>query len=162
MAEANMTMISRAEVTSIITPATGRKALVLDGTTIELGDTGIRDLSGMFDAGKVASGRLTVQRVGNTVTWSVKSLNLAAGVTSIWSLITNTSLVGMLPSGSYSENATLMQSDAESARFIVGNNNAAIHYGISAVNYSGTLTYLTNRAWPTALPGVADGQPVGV
>lgn len=162
MATPENTLISRAEVTSITAATTGRKALVLDGATLELGDTGIRDLSGMFDASTVASGRLLVQRIGNTVTWTLISLNLAAGVTSIWSLMTNANLAGMMPPGSYSEAAVLMQSDTESARFIVGNNNVAIHFGISAVNYVGTLTYLTNKAWPTTLPGVADGQPVGV
>lgn len=98
MAQASVTLITRAEVTSIADATTGRKALVLDETTIELGDTGPRDLSGIFIAGKVASGRLLVQRDGSVVTWSLASFNLASPVGSVHDLVQSATLVGFMPS----------------------------------------------------------------
>jgi len=163
MAAPENTLITRAEVTSITDATTGRKALVLDGATLELVDTGIRDLSGLFTAGNVASGRVLVQRTGRTVTWTLVSLNLAGSVASVWSILANTAgrFDGFKPT--YTAAATLMQSEAEYARIMVnGSGSVDIHYGAAGVNYVGTITYTTTAPWPTTLPGVADGQPVGV
>lgn len=161
MAEANMTMISRAEVNSIITPETGRKALVLDGTTIELGDTGLRDLSGLFVPGNVASGRLMVRRVGNMVTWLLNPITLAGEVATVWNLISDPLVLRGFGS-EYTQAVPLMQSESEHARLLASRNAVEIHYGIAGVGYRGTLSYLTTETWPASLPGVADGQPVGV
>lgn len=160
MATPETTLITRAEITSITTPATGRKALVLDGATIELGDTGMRDLSGMFVAGKVASGRLLVQRVGNTVTWTLVPLKLAGPVGTVHDIVKSSTLTGFMPR--YAAATTMLQSDAEQARLITISDGLSIHYGLADVNYSASFTYITTNAWPTTLPGVADGQPVGI
>lgn len=149
----------------ITNAATGRVAFEVkgvDGTTktVENGDTGVRDLSGLFNAGKVTSGRVLVRRIGNVVTWTLVSLNLAGPVASVHDLIGNTGLAGFMPD--YLAAASLMQSEAEHARLITGTNSLSIHYGMAGVNYVGVLTYVTGKAWPTALPGVADGQPVSV
>lgn len=164
MADANKTLITRAEVTSILTPATGRKALVIDGATIELGNTGIRDLSGIFDAGKVSAGKATVQRIGNTVTWMLEPVTLPAGATHPWVIISNTGgrLNGFLPTVLQAR-STLITTGLAPVRFVVGaNGNVEIHYGVASSSYAGTLTFVTEAAWPTTLPGVANGQPVGV
>lgn len=160
MATPETTLISRAEVTSITTSATGRKALTLDGSTIELGDTGWRDLTGLYTAGKVTSGRVLVRRMGNVVTWNLQSLNLAGPVASTHDFINSSTLAGFMPE--YLSAGVLMQSDSELARLVVGTNTLSVHYGIEAVNYIGGLSYVTYKAWPTTLPGVADGQPVGI
>lgn len=160
MATPENTLISRAEVTSITDATTGRKAFVLDGSTIELGNTGLRDLSGMFTAGKVTSGRLLVQRINNTVTWTLVSLNFAGPVGDIHDFITSTTLAGFMPT--YQAATTLLQSNTEQARLITIANGLSIHYGIAAVGYVSSFTYTTTNVWPTTLPGVADGQPVGV
>lgn len=162
MAEANMTMISRAEVTSITTPATGRKALVLDGTTIELGDTGLRDLSGMFVAGKVSSGRLLVKRVGSTITWYFINVQIASNATHPWDILaTSTPISWFAPeANSY---WPVMSNGTDTGRISINGLGAvAIHYGEPSHTYTATVTYNTSRPWPTTLPGVADGQPVGV
>lgn len=163
MAATNMTLITRAEVTSVTTPTTRRKALVLDGDTIELGNTGLRDLSGLFTAGSVASGRVLVQRIGNTVTWTLVSLNLAGAVPSVHNILANTSgrFDGFKPS--YTMASVLMQSSSILGRLMInGSGSVDIHYGTGGVAYPGEITYQTNAPWPTTLPGVADGEPVGV
>lgn len=163
MAEPLMTIVTRADITSITDATTGRKALVLDGSTIELGKTGMRDVSGLFVADHVTSGRVLVERVGNLVTWTLVGLNLKGPVTSVWSVLANTAgrFDGFKPV--YTQAATIMQSDAELARLMInGSGSVDIHYGAAGVNYPGQITYTTTQPWPTVLPGVADGQPVGV
>lgn len=163
MATLEYTLLSRAEINSITTPATGRKALVLDGTTIEVGNTGLRDVSGLFVADHVASGRILVQRIGNTVTWSLIGVNLAGSVSSVWSLLAN-------PAGrfdsfrpAYTAAAALFESKTSSARLIInGSGSVDIHYGQAGLGYGGSISYVTNNPWPATLPGVADGQPVGI
>lgn len=162
MATPDITLITRAEVTSIADATTGRKALVLDGATIELGDTGLRDLRPMFTPGRVASGRVLVQRVGSRVTWYLDSLNLAAGVTTIWNLIPAGGNLARF-AAPVTAGATLMQSKSEYARLVIGiGGSIDIHFGASGINYIGVISYDTKLGWPVALPGVADGQPVGV
>lgn len=145
---------------------TGRVAFEIQAgtgkTTVECGNTGLRDLSGMFVTGKVTSGRVLVQRIGNTVTWYLVNLNLASGVTTVHNVIPGGgNLARMVPP--YTATEALMQSEAEHARLVIGiGGSLDIHFGISGVNYTGVITYTTNMAWPAALPGVADGQPVAV
>ena len=161
MAEANMTMISRAEITSITDATTGRKALVLDGTTIELGDTGLRDLSGMFVAGSVESGRVLVQRVGNVVTWTLSSVKVPAGTTTIWKVLESAEFSGLLPP--VLAFAPMMGTSTNTSRVVLTPaGKLELHYTINATTYTGVLTFQSHQAWPTALPGVANGQPVGV
>ena len=161
MAEANMTVITRADVTSITTPATGRKALVLDGTTIELGDTGLRDLSGMFVAGSIESGRILVQRVGNVVTWTLSSVKVPTGVTTIWKVLESTAFSGLLPP--VLAFAPMMGTSTNTSRVVLTQSGKLeLHYSINATTYTGVLTFQSYQAWPSALPGVANGQPVGV
>lgn len=161
MATPENTLISRAEVTSITTTATGRKALTLDGGTIELGDTGLRDLSGLFTAGKVTSGRVLVQRIGNVVTWQFDLVTLPADAVHPWAIITNaTALSGVLPTvGTHTVPAITVAGGA--VRLVVeANGTVSIYYGIPATAYLGVLTYVTTKPWPTTLPGVADGGGV--
>lgn len=145
-------------------PATGRKTLTVNGgTAIELGDTGLRDLSGMFAAGKVASGRVLVRRQGNLVTWYFVDLKLATGATSAETILTNGD-GSLTPFGAdYQTHSTAMINASTFARLMVtGTSSIAVHYGVAGVGYSCTITYLTSKPWPTTLPGVANGQPVGV
>ena len=60
MAEDNLRVITRAQMTSIGATATGRKALVLEGMTIELGYTGIMDVTSV--AVGLASGSIELWR----------------------------------------------------------------------------------------------------
>lgn len=162
MATPDMTLITRAEVTSITTAATGRKAFTLDGATIELGDTGLRDLSGMFVAGKVASGRALVRRAGNTVTWFFAGVNLAAGTTNNETIINIDSNVAQF-APKYTAGSTVLAGGTEIARVVANaSGSVSVLDGLPGYSYTGSLTYLTDKTWPATLPGVADGQPIGV
>lgn len=70
MAEKNMTMVTRAQVDWITTAATGRKAFVLDGMTIELGFTGVMDVTSLalgLESGKIELWRSADKAVLNFV-----------------------------------------------------------------------------------------------
>jgi len=166
MADANKTLITRAEFSSIITPATGRRALLIDGETTELGDTGPRDLSGLFITSAVASGQVVVQRRGNVVEWQLINVVLPAGATASWPILSNTDLGGILApfmGSSGSRLSTGIVNGGDTARVRVSNGgNVELHYAETGVAWNFTLTLLTDRAWPTTLPGVALGSPVGV
>lgn len=165
MATPENTLISRAEVTSIITPATGRRALVLDGATIELGDTGQRDLSGAFEAGAVTSGQVIVQRIGNVVEWTFNAVVLPAGVTSAWTIMKAAAggYTAFLPEYGV-QAATLIDGTSEylSRVIVPASGDVAFHYAEAVRPWTGIVTFVTSRAWPTSLPGVVRGQPVGV
>lgn len=160
MADADKTLITRAQITSITTPATNRKALVLDGATIELGDTGIRDVSGLFVAGTVLSGRLLLRRVGNIVQIIFADLKVTAAVSG-----TNVKIHD-LASGfraPYSEaEAYNTGAAAPQGRLASAGAGVYVQFANSTFTYATVLTYVTSDAWPSSLPGVADGQPIGV
>jgi hypothetical protein len=161
MADANKTLITRAEVTSIITPASKRRALVIDGVTIELGDTGPRDLSGMIT--NVVSGRLLVQRVGQATTYSVVNIQTPESMAGQAVTILPGSALNMSPFRPfYTVNAAhLAGSNGQMARLVVAASGAVqIHYAQPGVSYSGALTFVNSAGWPATLPGVEDGQPV--
>ena len=154
MADANKTLITRAEVTSIITPATGRFALVMDGQTIDLGDTGVRDVSANLDPAKVsgiAAGQLLVRRSGKFNTVVISVTPSVAGNTQI----TKTGLgAGFAPEVNYfcqSPNGTVGITTA---------GNIYINPTVIGVRSQVVLTYDTSAAWPTTLPGVKRGDPV--
>lgn len=160
MADANKTLITRAEITSITTPATNRKALVLDGATFDIGDTGMRDVSGLVVTNTVASGKLLVRRFGNVVQIIFNDLKVTAAVNG-----TNVKIYD-LPSGfrapyaaaeAYNTGATAPQGRVSSAGAGV-----YVQFANSTFTYALVITYITSDPWPSSLPGVADGTPIGV
>lgn len=165
MADANKTLITRAEVTSVITPTVGRTALVLDGATREIGDTGLRDLSGLFEPGSVTSGQVKVRRIGYVIEWQFINIVLptsAQGQTIMSNAgVAAGALTAFLPAAGDRLAVGLIGSDTARARVSVAG-TIQIQYGEAAVVWNATVTFLAERAWPTSLPGVADGQPVGV
>ncbi|NUU30836.1 hypothetical protein [Arthrobacter sp. C9C5] len=162
MAEASMTLITRAEVTSISDVTTGRKALVLDGNTLELGTTGLRDLSGMFKSGSVLGGRVIVRRTGSTVTWHFIGVQIAANATHPWEIITASSaLLPFAPEVNIYEAA--MSNGSDTGRILIDAAGAvSVHYGEPSNSYTAVITFNTGRSWPSSLPGVVNGQSVGV
>lgn len=163
MADANKTLITRAEVTSIITPASKRRALVIDGVTIELGDTGPRDVSGGLI--NTVSGRLLVQRTAQLVTFSWVKVkipeNLAGeGVTILPSTHPNMSPFRPFYAASVPH---LAGSNGQMGRLVVSSSGSVqIQFAQPDVEYSGVVTFTNSAGWPSALPGVEDGQPVVV
>lgn len=154
----------------ITNAATGRVAFQVkadDGTTktVECGSTGLRDLSGMFPAGAVTSGRVLVERAGNTVTWYFQAVNLPAGATAAHTILENNTLLSpFMPQ--YQSQVATMSNGTEIARLVVGAaGTVRIDYGEAGYTYTGVVTFTARNngaGWPTTLPGVADGQPVAV
>lgn len=145
-------------------PATGRKTLTVNsGTAIELGDTGLRDLSGMYQAGAVSSGRVLVHRVGNVVTWIFENVLLASPATHPWTIFASSSALSGFVHDVSAQSTTAMAGTSGQARILVNpSGSVQFHYGQSTIAYVATITFVTTKPWPTALPGVANGQPVGV
>lgn len=163
MADANKTLITRAEVTSIITPATGRRALVIDGATIELGDTGVRDLTGLLIAGTVQSGRLLGRRVGSVVTFIFDALKTTAAVDG-----TNAKILDLGANGLPGFRAPYTESEAfntgataPQGRLAVAGNGVYVQFANSTFTYTTQMTFQTTDGWPSTNPGVADGSPIG-
>lgn len=166
MATPENTLITRAEVTSIISAASGRKALVLDGATIELGDTGWRDLSGSLNA-LVTSGRVLVRRQAGSVTWNFINIVLASGASTsaqdIFNTTADTLRDAFLPDYVAYESSKL--NAAVTGRFaVLISGSPRLDYGTTGAAYNGIVSFPVrgSGAWPGTLPGVADGQPVGV
>lgn len=160
MATPETTLITRAEVTSITTTATGRKALTLDGSTLELGDTGWRDLSGSLHA--QVTGRILVRRQAGRVTWNFINVVIqSGGSATAQNLFGNTDALRdpFLP------DTVAYVMAASTARFsILAAGSPRLDYATIGGGFSTTVSFPVRGtgAWPTTLPGVADGQPVGV
>lgn len=163
MATPDKTLITRAEVTSIITPATGRVALVLDGKTIELGDTGWRDLSGSLNT-LVSSGRILVRRQKGTITWRFIDVILAAGATTAQNLLSSVDpLVTPFLPGYHSYDSVKSSGTVEGRFTVLTAGSPRLDYATVSAGYAGLVSFPYRDAWPaTALPGVADGEPIGV
>lgn len=154
---------SEDDFTLIKTPATGRVAMVFPGgPTVELGDTGERDITGDLIAGTVASGRLLTFRSGSMSGVRFEQLKLVAGDGT-----GNTQIRGGSSSGSaiygfrpvYSEWKSLkVNSAGHAVRINVGNTmGVQVQFALAGVEITGTVMWHTVAAWPTSLPGVADG-----
>jgi hypothetical protein len=164
MATPGNTLITRADVTSVIDAVSGRKALVLDGQTLELGDTGWRDLSGSLNT--LVTGRILVRRQANRVTWRFIAVVLAAGATTAQNLFNATADVLRDPFLPDSAEYAAVQSNATmTGRFsILTAGSPRLDYATVGAGYSGSVSFPVRGtgAWPSTLPGVADGQPVTV
>lgn len=164
MADANKTLITRAEVTSMIVAATGRRAQYFDGETSDAASwTGIRDLTGLLMSGKVKSGRLLVARRGFDVWWIFDNLAVAdAGVGQNWQILDAPS--GIVPFRPPYRATHDFQgaSTGGSMRLMVTETGRVYVYYAGAPAISTIMHTLTVQPWPTTLPGVADGDQVVV
>ncbi len=157
MASAALTLISRAELTSINEPEYGRRALVIDGMTIELGDTGLRDLTGLLQ--NVKSGKLYFRRIGYEAQfWADNIVKEVAGNTSI--------VPGTASLATAATSVTTWEAVGGTGLARLGISSAGnVVLNGEPGTYSGGLKVLTAAAWWNSarpLPGVAYGQPVGV
>lgn len=164
MATPENTLITRAEVTSIFNPAAGRVALILDGTTVELGNTGWRDLSGQLNP--LVTGRVLVRRALDTVTWEFINIVLAAGATSAQNIFAGMpgSLVEPFLPDRHTYEAVKSNATLEGRFAVLSNGSPRLDYATVGAGYSGQVSFPVrgSRTWPGTLPGVADGQPVAV
>ena len=164
MAALNMTLITRAELNSVLVPETGRKALVLDGQVLEFGDTGLRDLTGLLKPSATLGGKVLVKRVGHVITWYVSALQVSASTTSNWPLIEAAGgHVLNLFAPDQNIYTTVMTSATDTGRlYLNGLGGLDLHHGEPNASYTAVISFATSRPWPTVLPGVANGQPVGI
>ena len=165
MATPENTLISRAEVTSVVSATSGRKALVLDGSTLELGDTGWRDLSGSLDP--LVTGRVLVRRQAGRVTWNFINIVLASGASTSAQNIFNATADSLrdpfLPD--YVAYAPAKVNATVEGRFsVLVSGSPRLDYATVGAAYSMMVSFPVRGTgtWPATLPGVADGQPVGV
>lgn len=154
MAEANKTLISRAEVDSVINPTAKWVALVIDGQTVELGNTGWRDLSGTLqNVTAPAAGQLVAIRAGNTVTVKVAVTPIGAGQVQI------SKAANPLPS-SFRPAVTLYTPGRGGTIGIAAGGTVYVFPDGTGSKIDATLTFATDAVRPGTLPGVALGEPV--
>jgi len=148
---------------------TGNTGWVAEGA---LADTGWRDVSSIVTPGSgITVSALNVRRVGNRVTVRMSLTGFTAVAGAQANLLLNGSNIlgsGFAPAGG---SAGLI---AGTATWLSGNKACAVHwhptdatasYGLRATNFSasdassqtvnGQLTWFTDGAWPTSLPGSA-------
>jgi len=117
-----------------------------DREQIIYGDTGRRDVTSLFGA-SVTAGRVILQRYGRHVTITLDNVTVPTGAPTVVGIIPigfRTTSAAVYPVG-YAPNTATVWSD--------GNINLPTGSG----RY-GSFTYLTEQAWPTSLPGTADGS----
>lgn len=162
MAASDMTLISRNDIDVITDKTTGRIAWVVkasDGThaTVERGYTGIRDVTGLMTG--MTAGKVTVARDGSTVVIRFDDVKASAAQ----QVLTGTTPANM--SAFYPESGTLagplVRANTLAEKIAITSGGILKLYNSSTTDgYSGVLTFVTNKAWPTTLPGVADGTGV--
>lgn len=136
----------------IETPATGRRRLVLSsGTTIELGSTGSRDVSGLLtNVTSVAAGMLVVIREGMTTSIKLKVTPSSSGNV----------VVAQLPT-SFAPDTTLYTGTRQGRQAAIDVNGRVYASGaVSGQPEDAVLTFVSSRGWPGSLPGVPLGDPV--
>lgn len=171
MADANKTLITRAEITSAEVAASNRKTLTLDGVTIDVGDTGVRDLSALINiATNLDSGRLLLARNGRRVQLWLVNVVVKAGAASPTIVMTNSrsNTSGFYPpyvatgrAVAASGNGTA-SAGASADVYVNTSLGVVLHGATPGVAYQASLCWDTLAGWPNVLPGVADGSPIGV
>lgn len=168
MADANLTLITRAEFDSSAVAGTGRKLLTVDGLTIDVGDTELRDVTGTMNTAGITSGRLLLARVGDLVQLFLVDLIVAAGAPS--SLVVQnqarTNQGGFYPKYGVTGRAVATSgsgtaSGGAGADLFVNTQLGIVLHGVTpGVTYQAAVAWRTDAGWPSGLPGVADGQSI--
>lgn len=173
MADADKTLITRAEITSVTSPATGRKILTLDNDTFEIGTTGVRDLSALMNMTNLDSGRLLLSRTGDRVQLWLVDIKVKAGAPSSFVLMTQdrTATSSFFPpyvatGRAIASSGTGTTTDGPSSDVYVNTHlGVALHGATAGLTYQAAIDWVTLRGWPSVaagLPGVEDGAPIGV
>lgn len=163
-------IITRNELTSTKNTATGRKTLTVDGDSVDIGSTGMRDLSGLMNTTYIESGRLLISRTEKQVQLHIFDLILASGAPAAVTLLTNDrpNMASFRPAYPVTGRAIAAEGNmtslrAPSADVAVNRNSGVVLYGAAAgEKYQASLCWETSNVWPGTLPGVADGDPIGV
>lgn len=134
-----------------------RLSLVVAGQTIELGDTGLRDLTGLLQ--NVTAGKLTLRRKGDLCVITASNI-----------VVSSAANVIIVPASNIMASAAPLETQWSapfpSSRIGIAS-SGAIYADAAAAGeaFSATLTFMSVATWWSdlrPLPGVADGQPTGV
>ena len=139
-----------------------RHYLVNSGKTVELGDSGVRNLSGVLQ--NVTAGTVYAQRVGELVTVTAEAL-VTSGVGNL--VIAPRTIPGILSLRPTSRTvwAALFTTAGVARIGFSPNGDLYVHNPFAGQTASGSLTFVTSEEWFNAsrpLPGVAFGEPTGV
>lgn len=161
MAEASKTLWDKAAL-AITAGDQNRLSMVSAGKTVELGDTGVRNLSGLLT--NTTAGTVYAQRVGEVVTITLEGV-ITTGTGNL--IVVPASVAGMRSMAPTSRTVwAALFTTAGVARCGIGANGALyVHNPYAGQAVSGVLTFATSEDWFNAsrpLPGVAFGEPVGV
>ncbi|KQR43438.1 hypothetical protein ASF87_16745 [Microbacterium sp. Leaf161] len=164
------TLISRAEITSAATPATNRKLLTLDGLALDIGDTGPRDISANLLLTYITSARLILARENGFVALHGVDVLIKAGAPSSIVLQnqarSNQGMFNppyMATGRAVATSGSGTTSGGAGADVVVNNQLGIVMHGVTpGVTYQFSVLWKTDVLWGAALPGVVDGQPIGV
>jgi hypothetical protein len=162
MATADLTLLSRNDLDFIVDKTTGRIAWVVkasDGThaTVERGYTGIRDITGLMTG--ITAGKVTVARDGATVTFRFDDVK-ATAAQQVFTAAAPANMSVFYPEvGTLA--APLIRANTLAEKLAITSGGVVKLYNSSTTDgYSGIISFTTNKAWPTTLPGAADGTGV--
>jgi len=157
-----MTLLTRNDLDFIVDKTTGRIAWVVkasDGThaTVERGYTGARDITGLLTG--ITAGTVTVARDGSTVTYRFDDVKCSAAQ-QVLAAATPANMTAFYP-----ERGTLavpmIRANTLAEKVAITSTGVLKLYNTSTTDgYSGVISFTTNKAWPSALPGAADGTGV--
>lgn len=143
---------------AIVQGPEARFAITVGGVTLELGDSGVRDLTGI--AQNMVSGSIKAHRANGATAIVANAL--------VKTTPGNTLLIPASgPMSAFAAGITLWTPrDQNGARLgIASSGSLYLDSTTPATPFYGTLTFPSTRGWWTALnprPGVADGSAVGV
>lgn len=170
MATPAQTLVTRAEFSSTPVGLNMRKAVTFDGDVLEIGDTGLRDMSGSLNMTHLESGRLLLSREGRSVSlWLVDIILKATAPSSVTLLNQARPNTGsFFPPYAATGRAVAAVGSGSAVNgpgadvFINPSLGVVLHGAATGVSYKASLGWKTSAAWPASLPGVADGTPIGV
>lgn len=168
MADADKTIVTRAEFTSAATAATNRKLLTVDGLTLDIGNTGRRDLSSFLNLTHIESGRIVMSRDGVRIQLWLIDIILKAGAPASATVMSNDRTnTGMLyPTYVATGRAIAATGNGTSTNgpaadvYVNKNLGIVLHGATVGIAYQAAVSWETAAGWGSTLPGVADGQPI--
>ena len=173
MATLDMTLVTRDKLNWLTTILNKRKLLTVDGDNYEIGKTGQRDMSGLMLMTNLDSGRLLLERDGNRAALHGVDVVVKAGSPSVVTMMQNarTGTAPMYPSypatgraiATIGNGTTSLGASADV--YVNTQLGVVLHGATPGLTYQFSVSWSTTANWwsePAALPGVADGDPIGV
>lgn len=177
MAAPELTAWDKRSLSFIQSTTTRRTALVLADAagvvtgTHEIGSTGRRDVSGLATMTWLDSGRFVLMRTGQRVDWFGINLLVKAGAPSSFTVFTNDRTnTGFFEPNDYAVTARAIAASGNGTSvtgpgcdvFINKDLGTTLHGATAGQTYQFHASWSVTTGWPTGLPGVADGDPIGV